>query len=110
VPYFCLRVFLCQQVYLDYARTLREWNRRLDANLTQKLLAKDFPTVGADAAAFDAFMRKWRYFFAYAGAGFIKGYITCHMLSFVREVRILLRSCLIRRLHVSNQGGAPESL
>ncbi|KAI0318099.1 cyclopropane fatty acid synthase [Amylostereum chailletii] len=69
-----------------YARTLREWNRRLDANLTQDMIVKDIPTLKEDSAAFDTFMRKWRYFFAYAGAGFLKGYITCHMLSFVREV------------------------
>ncbi|KAI0034405.1 cyclopropane-fatty-acyl-phospholipid synthase [Vararia minispora EC-137] len=68
-----------------YPRTLREWNKRLGANLTQTLLAEDLPAVGADLSAFDAFMRKWRYFFAYAGAGFDRGYISCHMLSFVRE-------------------------
>jgi cyclopropane-fatty-acyl-phospholipid synthase len=71
---------------IDYARTLREWNRRLDANLTQELLAADFPSIGVDRAAFEAFMRKWRYFFAYAGSGFVRGYISCHMLSFIREV------------------------
>jgi hypothetical protein len=33
------------------------------------------------------FTRKWQYLFAYAAAGFAKGYITCHMLTFIRGVR-----------------------
>ncbi|THH18022.1 hypothetical protein EW146_g2887 [Bondarzewia mesenterica] len=52
-----------------YPRTLREWDRRLEANLTPELLAMDFPNLLKDAAAYDAFKRKWRYLFAYAGAG-----------------------------------------
>ncbi|TFY65970.1 hypothetical protein EVG20_g5119 [Dentipellis fragilis] len=68
-----------------YPRTLREWDRRLDEKLTQDTLARDFPKLKADKAAFDAFKRKWQYLFAYAGAGFAKGYITCHMLTFIRE-------------------------
>ncbi|KAA1465956.1 cyclopropane fatty acid synthase [Dentipellis sp. KUC8613] len=68
-----------------YPRTLREWDRRLDEKLTQDTLASDFPKLKADKAAFDAFKRKWQYLFAYAGAGFAKGYITCHMLTFIRE-------------------------
>ena len=49
------------------------------------MIAKDYPTL-RDTAEFDAFKRKWQYLFAYAGAGFAKGYITCHMLTFIREV------------------------
>lgn len=67
-----------------YPRTLREWSRRLDAHLTRDLIAKDYPAL-KDVAEFDAFKRKWQYLFAYAGAGFAKGYITCHMLTFIRE-------------------------
>jgi len=67
-----------------YPRTLREWGRRLDAHLTRDLIAKDYPAL-KDSAEFDAFKRKWQYLFAYAGAGFAKGYITCHMLTFIRE-------------------------
>ncbi|KAL1680789.1 cyclopropane fatty acid synthase [Schizophyllum commune] len=67
-----------------YPRTLREWDRQLDANLTQDLVAKDFPSLANNPGDFDAFKRKWRYLFAYAGAGFARGYITCHMWTFVR--------------------------
>ncbi|KAF7776777.1 hypothetical protein Agabi119p4_5170 [Agaricus bisporus var. burnettii] len=67
-----------------YPRTLREWGRRLEANLTQDLVAKDYPSLH-DRADYDAFKRKWQYLFAYAGAGFAKGYITCHMLTFIRQ-------------------------
>ena len=41
-----------------------------------------------DDATYLSFLRKWEYLFAYAGAGFAKGYITCHMLTFVRAVSV----------------------
>lgn len=66
-----------------YPRTLREWGRRLEANLTQEAVVKDFPAL-ADPEEYMAFKRKWQYLFAYAAVGFSKGYITCHMLSFTR--------------------------
>ena len=44
-----------------------------------------------DDATYLSFLRKWEYLFAYAGAGFAKGYITCHMLTFVRAVSVLFR-------------------
>ncbi|KAH8829939.1 cyclopropane-fatty-acyl-phospholipid synthase [Flagelloscypha sp. PMI_526] len=66
-----------------YPRTLREWNRRLEANLTQELIAEDYPAL-KETQDYQAFKRKWEYLFAYAGAGFAKGYITCHMLTFIR--------------------------
>jgi cyclopropane-fatty-acyl-phospholipid synthase len=71
----------------DYPRTLREWGRRLEANLTQEMIAQDYPSLKNDAD-FETFKRKWQYLFAYAGAGFAKGYITCHMLTFIREVSL----------------------
>lgn len=67
-----------------YPRTLREWDRRLDANLTRDLVSKDFPSLTDNEGDYDAFKRKWRYLFAYASAGFARGYITCHMWTFVR--------------------------
>jgi cyclopropane-fatty-acyl-phospholipid synthase len=73
----------------DYPRTLREWGRRLEANTTQELVSKDYPGL-RDRSDYEAFKRKWQYLFAYAGAGFAKGYITCHMLTFIRQVSILL--------------------
>ena len=69
----------------DYPRTLREWGRRLEANLAQDMVVKDYPGL-RDPSDYAAFKRKWQYLFAYAGAGFSKGYITCHMLTFIREV------------------------
>ncbi|KAF8629587.1 hypothetical protein AX15_003334 [Amanita polypyramis BW_CC] len=66
-----------------YPRTLREWGRRLEANLMQDLLAKEYPAL-KDRANYEAFKRKWQYLFAYAGAGFAKGYITSHMITFIR--------------------------
>ncbi|EDR09761.1 uncharacterized protein LACBIDRAFT_248368 [Laccaria bicolor S238N-H82] len=67
-----------------YPRTLREWGRRLEANLMQELIVKDYPVL-RDVQEYAAFKRKWEYLFAYAGAGFAKGYITCHMLTFTRQ-------------------------
>lgn len=72
-------------VYLDYPRTLREWGRRLESNLTQDLISKDYPSLKSQSD-YEVFKRKWQYLFAYAGAGFAQGYIACHMLSFTREV------------------------
>jgi cyclopropane-fatty-acyl-phospholipid synthase len=66
-----------------YPRTLREWGRRLEANVSVDTMAKRYPAL-RDPAAFEAFKRKWRYLFAYAGAGFAKGYISCHMITFYK--------------------------
>ena len=63
-----------------YPRTLREWGRRLEANVTMETMVKRYPGL-RDPAAFESFKRKWRYLFAYAGAGFAKGYISCRMLT-----------------------------
>ena len=71
----------------DYPRTLREWGRRLEANLTQDMVVKDYPAL-REPSDYAAFKRKWQYLFVYAGAGFSKGYITCHMLTFIREVSL----------------------
>ncbi|KAF9782351.1 Mycolic acid cyclopropane synthetase-domain-containing protein [Thelephora terrestris] len=67
-----------------YPRTLREWSRRLEANVTADTMAKRYPGL-RDPAAFETFRRKWGYLFAYAGAGFAKGYISCHMLTFYKN-------------------------
>ncbi|KAI0299755.1 Mycolic acid cyclopropane synthetase-domain-containing protein [Multifurca ochricompacta] len=67
-----------------YPRTLREWDKRFVENVTPEVLAKDFPCVAGNPAAFEAFRKKWRYLFAYAGAGMARGYLTCHMLTFIR--------------------------
>ncbi|EPQ59732.1 cyclopropane-fatty-acyl-phospholipid synthase [Gloeophyllum trabeum ATCC 11539] len=62
-----------------YPRTLRTWSSRFAANVHRELL----PFASGEAYA--AFERKWRYFFAYAEVGFLKGWITCHMLCFKRN-------------------------
>ncbi|KAF9645341.1 cyclopropane fatty acid synthase [Thelephora ganbajun] len=67
-----------------YPRTLREWSRRLEANVTMDTMAKRYPGL-RDPTAFETFKRKWRYLFAYAGAGFAKGYISCHMITFYKN-------------------------
>ena len=51
------------------------------------MVVKDYPAL-REPSDYAAFKRKWQYLFAYAGAGFSKGYITCHMLTFVREVSL----------------------
>ena len=55
-------------------------------------MARRYPAL-ADGATYAAFLRKWEYLFAYAGAGFAKGYITCHMLTLVRAVSPLPLRC-----------------
>ncbi|GJE84825.1 cfs1-like protein [Phanerochaete sordida] len=66
-----------------YPRTLRTWGRRLEQNLRQDVVASEIPALH-NAAEFAMFKRKWEYLFAYAGEGFNRGYITCHMLTFTR--------------------------
>ena len=51
------------------------------------MVAKEYPALW-EPSNYAAFKRKWQYFFVYAEAGFLKGYITCHMLTFVREVSL----------------------
>lgn len=80
--YHCL-LFIVSSA--DYPRTLREWGRRVEANLTPEMLADDFPGI-MNPAEFEAFKRKWHYLVAYAGVGFAKGYTTCHMWTFIRQV------------------------
>ncbi|KAH9849100.1 cyclopropane-fatty-acyl-phospholipid synthase [Lenzites betulinus] len=73
-----------------YPRTLRTWSRRLLAHAPelQDALAARYPALRA-RATYGEFLRKWEYLFAYAGAGFAKGYITCHMLTFVRSSDVM---------------------
>ncbi|EIN13978.1 cyclopropane fatty acid synthase [Punctularia strigosozonata HHB-11173 SS5] len=82
-----------------YPRTLRTWGRRAAKNLTPAALGLS-PTTSKQYIAslprtqahyenkydFDALKRKWEYLFSYAAAGFAKGYITCHMLTFTKNV------------------------
>lgn len=57
-----------------------------------------------DPVEFAIFARKWEFLFAYAGAGFVKGYISSHMLTFTREVRPLRNVvCIVLTLRRSNR-------
>lgn len=78
-------MLLAHNIRKDYPRTLRTWGRRLERNLRQEAMVQSHPAL-RDPAEYTAFKRKWEYLFAYAGAGFSKGYITCHMLTFIRAV------------------------
>lgn len=76
-----------EREHADYPRTFRTWDRRFKANVTQDFVAKAFPTSElADNAEYAIFKRKWGYYYAYVGMAFLKGYINCHMLTFVRGV------------------------
>jgi cyclopropane-fatty-acyl-phospholipid synthase len=75
---------ICAPAIIDYPRTLREWGRRLEKNLTQSIIAKDYPSLN-NPQEYEAFKRKWQYLFAYAGSGFAHGYLTCHMWTFHRQ-------------------------
>ena len=85
-----------------YPRTLREWGRRLENNLSQEIIASEHPAL-SDPATYEAFKRKWQYLFAYAGAGFAKGYITCHMLCFNRQVSSAELEAYERNAHLGQQ-------
>jgi len=60
------------------------------------MITKDYPDL-KDHADYEAFKRKWQYLFAYAGAGFAQGYITCHMLTFIRDVCLTKKKSLLDR-------------
>ena len=77
----------------DYPRTLREWNRRFRARVNGDVvreIVQQHPGL-ADPRKLDAFVRKWLYLFPTAEAGFSKGYLTCHMLTFVRDMDLASR-------------------
>ncbi|EEB96359.1 hypothetical protein MPER_04521 [Moniliophthora perniciosa FA553] len=52
--------------------------------MTPEIISVEY-LVPCELANYDVFSKKWQYLFAYAGAGFAKGYITCHMLTFIRQ-------------------------
>lgn len=59
----------------DYARTLRHWRQRFNAN---------WDTIAA--LGFDAtFQRMWEFYLAYCEAGFRSGYLDVWQLAFARE-------------------------
>ncbi|CCL99230.1 uncharacterized protein FIBRA_01245 [Fibroporia radiculosa] len=69
-----------------YARTLREWEQRFRANVDRSVMnavAQERPDL-AEASRLESFRKKWLYLFSYAAAGYERGYVTCHMLTFTR--------------------------
>jgi len=64
------------------------------------MISKEYPSL-RDRLNYDAFVKKWQYLFAYAGAGFAKGYITCHMLTFIRQVRTSVSQIYLLKLTVT---------
>ena len=44
---------------VDYARTIREWDKCFVANVMPKVLAKDFPDLARDPTAFEEFRSRW---------------------------------------------------
>jgi cyclopropane fatty-acyl-phospholipid synthase-like methyltransferase len=76
-------------LFADYARTLREWDKRFVANVTPEILAKELPSMKMDPAVFEMFCKKWRYMFAYTNAGLEAGYVTSRIFTFIRPVRVL---------------------
>jgi cyclopropane-fatty-acyl-phospholipid synthase len=66
-----------------YPRMLREWGRRFEANVTMDMMAERYPEL-KNPATFESFKRKWKYLFAYAAAGFVKGHILISMLTFYK--------------------------
>ena len=75
--------------------------------MTQEAVVRDFPALSS-RSEFEAFKRKWQYLYAYAGAGFAKGYITCHMLTFIREVSIEVLVLIKTLAKETQQNDIPE--
>ncbi|NUP50296.1 MAG: class I SAM-dependent methyltransferase [Catenulispora sp.] len=70
-----LRLAARRDFGLDYARTLRAWRHRFEAN---------WPRVAA--LGFDeVFHRTWRFYLAYCEAGFTSGYLGVSQLSYTRR-------------------------
>ncbi|MBF8223531.1 class I SAM-dependent methyltransferase [Halomonas sp. 328] len=66
-----LNVLSLDEIGPHYARTLREWRQRFEANL------KRVRALGYD----ERFIRMWRYYFCYCEGGFLERSIgTCHLL------------------------------
>ena len=69
-----LRLVTQHSLRPDYARTLRLWRERFDAN---------WETISADG--FDeTFRRLWEFYLAYSEAGFASGYLDVRQLTFTR--------------------------
>ncbi|MDC8805291.1 cyclopropane-fatty-acyl-phospholipid synthase [Halomonas pacifica] len=73
-----LNVLALDEIGPHYARTLREWRQRFEANL------KRVRALGYD----ERFIRMWRYYLCYCEGGFLERSIgTCHLLLAKPEAR-----------------------
>ena len=76
----------------DYTQTLWEWSRRFEENVTDEVIDKvredrcrrNLP----DLEDVEVFKQKWKFLFMYAAAGYVSGYVGCHVLTFTREVSL----------------------
>lgn len=84
-----------------YARTLREWKLRFQANfdpIIRPALLRDHDEISrlpaeARQKEVDVFRRKWIYYFVYCEVGFTHRVINDHILAFTRENNTTLPVC-----------------
>lgn len=84
-----------------YARTLREWKDRFEANFDKVIrpaLLRDHDEISrlpeqARQKEVDVFRRKWIYYFVYCEVGFTHRVINDHILAFTRENNTTLPVC-----------------
>ncbi|KAJ9479867.1 hypothetical protein PHBOTO_003353 [Pseudozyma hubeiensis] len=84
-----------------YARTLREWKNRFEANFDKVIrpaLLRDHDEISrlpeqARQKEVDVFRRKWIYYFVYCEVGFTHRVINDHILAFTRENNTTLPVC-----------------
>ncbi|KAJ7611783.1 cyclopropane fatty acid synthase [Roridomyces roridus] len=75
---------------IHYPRTLREWGRRLEKNFTDEIvqnLQNTYPEL-QDPHKLAAFVKRWRYLFAYAEVGFARAYTSCMCWTFTRPENV----------------------
>ncbi|TCD67191.1 cfs1-like protein [Steccherinum ochraceum] len=71
---------------IHYARTLREWGRRLEKNFKGDVVAglqKKYPHLRSERNL-RAFKAKFEYLFVYAEVGFARAYTSCNCWTFAR--------------------------
>ncbi|KAF7376718.1 Cyclopropane-fatty-acyl-phospholipid synthase [Mycena sanguinolenta] len=79
---------------IHYPRTLREWGEartdsRLDKNFKGKIvehIQETYPELH-DPPKLEAFVKRWRYMFAYAAVGFARAYTSLMCWTFTRPVK-----------------------
>ncbi|KAK7012833.1 cyclopropane-fatty-acyl-phospholipid synthase [Favolaschia claudopus] len=75
---------------IHYPRTLREWGRRLDNNFKGKVVEElqiIYPEL-RDLRKLEAFVKRWRYMFAYAAVGYARAYTSLMCWTFTRPENV----------------------